>query len=631
MISALLFAVLQAQQLPPSDTARLGPIVVTADRLPIPAAVVPAAVTVLSGAALRAQGIRTVADALRAVPGVTVVASGSFGAQTSLFVRGGESDYVKVLIDGVPQNQPGGAFDFANLTLDGVERIEVVRGPVSVLYGSDAVAGVVQIFTRTVQGGGPPHSRLRVRAGSLGTTDVAMDLGGGGAGLGYALGASRFGSDGIYPINNEYRNVVVNGRLGWRPDPRSDVGLSLRYGDGVFHYPTDGAGNIVDANQRQSTRGPSVGFDAGRFLSPRLEARVSAAYHEDDVRFDDEPDDSSDTGPFASYHSRDRVRRIALGGRTNLHVGGGAILTGGSEVEWQRQRGTTLDTARRTGAVYAQAITGLDRAIALTAGARLEDNEQFGAHLTGRVGAAWRLDARTRLRVSAGTGFKEPTFYENFATGFVRGNPRLQPEQSTSWEVGVERTVPGNVVIDVSYFDQRFRDLVLYSFTPVGPDSVNYVNVARALARGVEVTLTASLGGGRTANLGFTRLVTRVLTGGPDPAFVEGKPLLRRPRETATAGLVAPVGVRGVVSVAARYVGRRDDFDYGAFTRVTLRPYTRTDLAGEYRVTSEHAALPGLTLTARVENVFDVPYAEIKNFRSPRRLVFVGARADVGP
>src|SRR5437867_8978759 len=165
MIRALLFAILQAQQ--PTDTARLSPIVVTADRLPIPAAAVPAAVTVLSGAALRAQGIRTVADALRTVPGATVVASGSFGAQTSLFVRGGESDYVKVLIDGVPQNQPGGAFDFADLTTDNVDRIEIVRGPASVLYGSDAVTGVIQIFTRT--GSGAPRVTAAARAGTYGS------------------------------------------------------------------------------------------------------------------------------------------------------------------------------------------------------------------------------------------------------------------------------------------------------------------------------------------------------------------------------------------------------------------------------------------------------------------------------
>ncbi len=614
--------VLQAQE--PVDTARLGPIVVTAERLPIPAAAVPAAVTVLSGAALRAQGIRTVADALRTVPGATVVASGSFGAQTSLFVRGGESDYVKVLIDGVPQNQPGGAFDFAHLTLDGVDRIEVVRGPVSVLYGSDAVAGVVQIFTRP--GTGAPHPLASLRAGTFGTTELSAGLQGGGPTLGVTLSASRFGTDGIYRINNHYRDMVVSGRLLWRPEPRGDLGLSLRFGDDVFHYPTDGAGNIVDANQRQTTRGSSAGLDAGRFLSSRLEVRVNAAYHEDEVRFDDEPDDSLDTGPFASYHSRDRIRRVALGGRYNLHVGSGTILTGGAEVEWQRQRGTTLDTARRTGAVYAQAVTGLDRAISITAGARLEDNEQFGPHATGRAGAAWRVAAGTRLRLSAGTGFKEPTFYENFATGFVRGNPKLEPEQSTSWEVGAEREVVAGVAVGLTYFDQRFRNLVLYSFTPVGPDSVNYINVARALARGVELTVTASVGAGRTLSAGYTRLTTRVLTGGPDPAFVAGQALLRRPRDVATMTLATPLGGRGTLSVAERYVGRRDDFDYGAFTRVTLPPYTRTDIAGEYRLTPGRDALPGLTLTVRVENLFDTPYAEIKNFPAPRRALLVGGR-----
>src|SRR5207249_4468346 len=172
--------------------------------------------------------------------------------------------------------------------------------------------------------------------------------------------------------------------------------------------------------------------------------------------------------------------RFALGGRANVHVSSGTILTGGTELEWQRQRGTTLDTARHTGAVYAQAVAGLERAVSMTVGARLEDNQQFGAHVTARAGAAWRIATGTRLRGSAGTGFKEPTFYENFATGFVRGNPQLEPEQSTSWELGAERTLTERVSIGLTYFDQRFRNLVLYSFAPVGPDSVNYVNVARA-------------------------------------------------------------------------------------------------------------------------------------------------------
>ena len=115
--------------------------------------------------------------------------------------------------------------------------------------------------------------------------------------------------------------MVVSGRLAWRTDLLGDLGLSLRFGDEVFHYPTDGAGNIVDTNQRQTTRGPSVGLDAGRFLSSRLEVRVNAAYHEDEVRFDDEPDDSLDTGPFASYHSRDRIHVFHNGRRGSGSLG----------------------------------------------------------------------------------------------------------------------------------------------------------------------------------------------------------------------------------------------------------------------------------------------------------------------
>src|SRR5437773_4891688 len=151
------------------DTVMLNPVVVTATRFPRSAAGVPAAVTVLPGVDLRAQGIHTVLEALRDVPGAAVVQTGSFGGQTSLFLRGGQSNYVKVLVDGVPVNQPGGSFDFANLTTDNVERIEVVRGPASVLYGSDAVTGVGQILTR--RGIGVAGADASVWAGNYGTFD----------------------------------------------------------------------------------------------------------------------------------------------------------------------------------------------------------------------------------------------------------------------------------------------------------------------------------------------------------------------------------------------------------------------------------------------------------------------------
>src|SRR2546425_8345346 len=152
------------------DTVILNPVVVTATRFPTSAAGVPAAVTVLLGAELRGQGVHTVFEALREVPGAAVVQTGSFGGQTSLFLRGGQSNYVKVLVDGVAANQPGGSFDFANLTTENVERIELVRGPASVLYGSDAVTGVVQIFTRRATA--TSHTEATVRGGTYGTTPV---------------------------------------------------------------------------------------------------------------------------------------------------------------------------------------------------------------------------------------------------------------------------------------------------------------------------------------------------------------------------------------------------------------------------------------------------------------------------
>src|SRR5712691_8552044 len=149
-------------------------------------------VSVLQGDALRGQGLATVADALRAVPGAAVVAAGPLGAQTSLFLRGGESDYVKVLLDGVPVNQPGGSFDWANLTLDNVERIEVLRGPASVLYGSDAVTGVVQIFTRrgVGSGGGPSRATATLEAGTYSARRAVADVSGSGPGASYSVSLS---------------------------------------------------------------------------------------------------------------------------------------------------------------------------------------------------------------------------------------------------------------------------------------------------------------------------------------------------------------------------------------------------------------------------------------------------------
>jgi vitamin B12 transporter len=196
----------------PQDTVHLDPVVVTATRLPVPRSSLPLAVTVLDGDDLRARGIRQVA--LRLVPSLAVVQTGSFGGAVSIFLRGGEANYVKVLVDGVAINQPG-SVDLAHLTLDNVERIETVRGPASVLYGSDGVVGVVQIFTRR---GGSPRANLAVRAGTFATAAAEASLSAGNDAVRYGFGFSRSTTDGILAFNNGYDNTAWSGSVRAAPD-----------------------------------------------------------------------------------------------------------------------------------------------------------------------------------------------------------------------------------------------------------------------------------------------------------------------------------------------------------------------------------------------------------------------------
>ena len=628
-MNGILLALALTMPQQPQDTVVLKPVVVTATRVPVAADLVASAVTVLRGADLAAQGVRTVADALKTVPGAHIVATGSFGGQTSLFMRGGESDYVKVLLDGVPLNQAGGGIDLANLTTDDVDRIEIVRGPVSVLYGSDAVTGVVQIFTRSAG----LHARTaelgaELRAGTYGSSEGGLDIAGATKTLGYSARFSRFSSDGLYPFNNQYRNSVVDARIALRPDPRTDLGLSYRYGDDLYHFPTDSRGVPVDSNQRSAERGPLFSLTAGRVLGQHLDARISAGLKESRLLYSDEPATPSQA---AFFWSHDWIRRATTGALLNWSARSGLSLTGGIEYEDERQRGTSLFSAsygtfpdsigvqRNNTGYFTQALV-VAGAAAITVGTRLDDNSQFGTHGTYRAGVVYRLTSDARLRAVVGTGFKEPTFFENFAHGFVTGNPNLDPERSRSWEVGIER---GTVAL--TYFNQRFRDLIEYNPAPPAGQP-NYFNVDGAVATGVEVGGTAAFSRSLTGSLRYTYLHTRVVESGspadPDGLFVPGKPLIRRPAHTLASQLGATWGDRGRITVGAVWIGTRDDLDFSrpvGQRRVTVQPYTRVNVSAEYRWGQ-------VIFTGSGANLFDDHREELPGFLVPGRTLLLGLR-----
>ncbi len=234
-----------------------------------------------------------------------------------------------------------------------------------------------------------------------------------------------------------------------------------------------------------------------------------------------------------------------------------------------------------------------------------------------------------KLRASVGRGFKAPTFFENFATGFVVGNPDLAPERSLSWEMGLEQTLAaGRLTLRGAYFDQTFHDLIQFSFT----ESPNYKNIAEAKASGVEIEASFVPVAGFVIGANYTYLDTEVIDAGFDSGdgatFVEGERLLRRPTSTLNATAMYRGWDHGVFSVVVNYVGDRDDRDFATFpaTAVVLPSYTTVDLAAQIEDRLTRGTGTRLMATFRVENVFNREYAEVFGFPARRRTVFIGGR-----
>ena len=598
------------------DTARIAPVVVTATRSPLAEGRAPASVSVITGEKLRREGITTVLDALRRVPGLAVVQTGSYGGVTSLFIRGGESKYAKVLIDGVPVNDAGGAFDFSALSTDNLERIEIVRGPASVLYGSDAMAGVVQLFTRA--GTGRPRAEVSGRGGGYASYDADAAVRGGSEIVNYSIAGARHASDGIQSFNSQYRQSVASALLGLRYEA-SDLQVTSRYSDNATHFPTNGSGEVVDSNALHREDRLVVGLDAGYRLSPAAELRLSIASHNMHGVSEDQPDSPGDKDSY-NFSTGDRASRRSGDLRLNLALPAAVRLTLGAQVEneWQDSRtesnfGPSAFTARRrTRGAYGQVLFAPSAPYTATVGGRFERNEQFGDFFTYRAAASAQVTPLTRLRASVGTAFREPTFLENFGGAFAIGNATLRPEHALSIDAGVEQGIGEVGIVGITLFSNSFRDLIDYKYSPTAP---NYNNIARTRASGAELEGRVTLAEGLRADAAFTYLATRVVDPGTSTAvtalFAPGAHLLRRPMHTIDAGIGYHVPLGGV-DLRAHAVGTREDNYFAPdFTskHVTLAPYTRADLSGELNVLANSRQTVAVTL--RAENLFDAHYTDV--------------------
>ena len=604
-----------AQLRPRPDTAVLTPVTITATPGDTSQRLATTASTVLLGETLRARGVTTVAAALRLVPSAAVVRTGAPGSQTSLFLRGGESDYVQVLIDGVTVNEPGGSFNLGNMTLDDVERIEVVRGPASVLYGSDAMTGVIQIFTR--RAGRARRGEARANAGERGGVDVDGNVTGGVGAAAFSVGGGHHRSSGIHTFNNSWRSDAVSGNIRLGEAGRSSITLRGRYADARYNFPTESWGAALDSNSFSTERRLTYGAEAERRLSSAVRARLSGGVSRFQGISTDPPG-----APFEAFSLRRNVDA-----RLDAQARASGTLSVGADLDWQHSEGTGEDQStqffdRWSRGGYAQFV-GESGRWTYSVGGRTEKNQRFGSFSTARATSGLRVGTETTVRAGFGTGFKEPTFCELSGCGFANPNTSLDPEHSRSWEVGIERNVGRSVVLGATYFDQEFRDLIQFGTS-------SYENIGSAFANGWEFEAAVGTGAGPIARASFTTLDAEDRSA--------GSRLLRRPRTAASLVLSAPAAARLMLTTEVTFVGRRDDLRFApdfSSVREDMPSHTLTAVSIVYAPPRSATRLgrggtAPVEFMARVDNLFNDKYEAVAGFTAPRRTLSGGVRFAFG-
>lgn len=597
------------------DTFRLDPLIVTATRSAERLSRTTRSVTVISAEEIAAQGVDTVADALRSVPGLDIVRSGSLGATTSIFTRGSESDHTAILIDGVKANVLlDGRFDMAHLSVDNIERIEVVRGPASTLYGSAATGGVIHIITK--RGAGPLSASLSASGGSFNTHAQRATVRAGTTWGGLSVSASRVDSDGHLAFNNQYDNANVALRADLSPDERTNIGLTLRHTDSEYHFPTDGAGRVVFRNKYETTHETTLGLRGARALLPWWDSSLQLGVHQ--RKYHSYPESHEDSLFVASE------KRLAIDWQSVLDFRLGDFTLGAAHED---DEDTENDFRRHNTAGYAQLRLKPLEAMVLVGGFRVDGHSKFGTEFTYQVSAAYFLPGGAKLRTALGTGFREPLWGEIFSTAWTVGNPDLNPERSMTWELGVEQRLwEDRLRLEGVFFLNRFEDLIEYNGSPPEGQS-NFFNIEEARAHGLELSATVTPLPAWTFGAVYTWLRSEVANAGAGifGFFTEGEPLYRRPENKVRLfGQYTRGRFDGRIDL--HHIGARADLDRSSWPpeRVDNPSYTKVDVALGYKlIETERRALE---VFGRLENLFDEDYEEVYGFSAPGFAAFGGIR-----
>ncbi len=608
-----------------TDPSLLEDVVVTANRSAQSADRVGQSVTVLTAETIEASQTVGVADLLIRTPGVSLSRTGGIGSATSVRIRGAETDQTVAIIDGVKLNDPsgvGGGYNFGNLLVGDIARIEVLRGAQSTLWGSQAIGGVVNIVT--AEPTRPFQANIDAEAGSRGTTYLRGAIGGAGDRATWRLSASRYDTDGFSAFargteNDGYENFGLSGRTNIRIVDGVSLDLRAVYSDatvGIDGFPPPFFA-FADTREISKTKElvvySGLNFD---LLDGRLGNRLAYAYTKTERR-NENPDQVGDP---VTFDAQGENRRVEYQGVLDIREGWTATFGAEHEESEFARFDATINGA------YAQIQAEVAPGLTLTGGVRRDDHDTFGGKTLGQAAAAWALnEGSTILRASFGQGFKAPSLYQLYSE---YGNTGLRPEEADGWDAGVEQhLLDGALILSATYFARETTNQIDYvsctsTVTPAtaplcfvgGVRRFGYYNnVALSEADGVELAADYAVGA-----FSITANYTQTNTENRTPGAALGRELARRPKEAAnlTATYVWPFGLS--TSVAVQHAG--DSFD-NASNATRLEGYTLVDLRASYPINDT------LEVYGRVENVGDEIYETTRNYGVAGRGTFVGVRA----
>ncbi|HSV95441.1 MAG TPA: TonB-dependent receptor, partial [Spirochaetota bacterium] len=574
----------------PEERAVIGEVVVTATKSNINKRETGASVTIITEKEIEERGKANVIDLLKDVPGLTIVRDTDFGGKANVFIRGAKSGNTLILIDGVESNDPSASdrsFDFANLTADNVERIEVLRGPQSLLYGSDATGGVINIITK--RGKGKPTFTVKAEAGSYSTFRESVSVNGGSSDAYYSFAAARTDSKGFSqsdrapgaatdPERDAYYNTTLSSRLGMRVLNDAWLDFALRYTDAKADL--DDGGYIDDPNSRAYTKNLAAGASFDQPLTEWWSHNLSVMYLDTLRRYKDR----ASGGVAEDINSWYQGNQKKAEWRNTFAMGSLNKIIAGAEYRidevslysysddglgWVSEGEMNAKRLESRGAYVVDHLRLFERWFT-TAGVRVDDHQEFGTHLSWQANTSLSMPLTgTRLKALWGTGFKAPSIFQVYDPTY--GNEELDPELSKSWEAGIEQPVAGDMlVLEVTYFDSKYKDMF-------GMDGMGKtINVGRVTVKGVESALTVKPLKTLSLLASFTYLDTENKE--------TGKELLRRPKYQTGANLNWAFLPGGNLNLSYTYGGKRDDVWFEGWTthNVTLDDYHRLDLYASY-------------------------------------------------